>query len=142
MSLFDIFKKSKKEEPAAEAETADRAAEEADEEGTPELDELFAELGIVLDALEDSEAALEALDADLAAEDEMWETVILPDEEEDGEEITLDDGRTFRASFVREIRALDAPDLRVILDEQKDLYTEEEYAYIEEVMAERLGDIH
>ena len=59
-----------------------------------------------------------------------------------GEEITLDDGRTFRASFVREIRALDAPDLRVILDEQKDLYTEEEYAYIEEVMAERLGDIH
>ena len=104
MSLFDIFKKSKKEEPTPEAETVETADEATEEEAE-------------------------------------WETVILP-EEDDGEEITLDDGRTFRASFVREIRSLDAPDLRVILDEQKDLYTEEEYAYIEEVMAERLGDIH
>ena len=126
---------------AAEAETADRAAEEADEEGTPELDELFAELGIVLDALEDSEAALEALDADLAAEDEEWETVILPEGTE-GEVLVLEDGRIFSAAFLHEIRSLDAPDLRIILDEQKDLYTPEEYAYIEEVMAERLGDIH
>ena len=141
MSLFDIFKKSKKEEPAAEAETTDRAAEEADEEGTPELDEVLSEVGEVLDAMEDSEVALEALDADLAAEDEEWETVILPADIK-GEVLVLEDGRTFDASFVREIRALDAPDLRVILDEQKDLYTEEEYAYIEEVMAERLGDIH
>ena len=127
MSFFDLFKKSKKEEPTAEP--------------TPELDEVLAEVGEVLDMLEDSEAALEALDADLAAEDEEWETVILPEGTE-GEVLVLEDGRIFRAAFLHEIRSLDAPDLRIILDEQRELYTPEEYAYIQEVMAERLGDIH
>lgn len=127
MSFFDLFKKSKKEESTAEP--------------TPELDEVLSEVGEVLDALEDSEAALEALEADLAAEDEEWETVILPEGTE-GEVLVLEDGRIFRAAFLHEIRSLDAPDLRIILDEQKDLYTPEEYAYIQEVMAERLGDIH
>ena len=127
MALFDFLKKRKKEDPAAEP--------------TPELDEILSEVGEVLDAMEDSEEALAALDADLAAEDEEWETVILP-EGTDGEVLVLEDGRIFRAAFLHEIRSLDAPDLRIILDEQKDLYTEEEYAYIQEVMAERLGDIH
>ena len=106
----------------------------------PLLDEVLSEVGEVLDAMEDSEEALAALDADLAEEDE-WETVILPEGTE-GEVLVLEDGRIFRAAFLHEIRSLDAPDLRIILDEQKDLYTPEEYAYIEEVMAERLGDIH
>lgn len=127
MALFDFLRNRKKVEPEAEP--------------TPELDEVLSEVGEVLDAMEDSEAALEALDADLAAEDEEWETVILPEGTE-GEVLVLEDGRIFSASFLHEIRSLDAPDLRIILDEQKDLYTPEEYAYIEEVMAERLGDIH
>ena len=127
MSFFDLFKKRQKEK--------------TDTEPPPELDEVLAEVGEVLDMLEDSEAALEALDADLAAEDEEWETVILPEGTE-GEVLVLEDGRIFRAAFLHEIRSLDAPDLRIILDEQRELYTPEEYAYIEEVMAERLGDIH
>lgn len=126
MALFDFLKKHKKDDPT--------------DEPTPELDEVLAEVGEVLDAMEDSEAALEALDADLAEEDE-WETVILPEGTE-GEVLVLEDGRIFQAAFIHEIRSLDAPDLRVVLDEQRDLYTEEEYAYIEEVFAERLGDIH
>lgn len=127
MALFDFLKKRKKEEPTAEP--------------TPELDEVLSEVGEVLDMLEDSEAALAALDADLAEEEDEWETVILPEGTE-GEVLVLEDGRIFRAAFLHEIRSLDAPDLRIILDEQKDLYTPEEYAYIQEVMAERLGDIH
>ena len=56
--------------------------------------------------------------------------------------VTLDDGRVFLRSFVEEVRALDAPDLKTVLEEQADLYTAEEFAYIREVFAERLGDIH
>ena len=130
MALFDFLKKRKKEERT--------------DEPTSELDELLSEIGEVLDGLEDSEEALAELDADLAALDaaeEEWETVILP-EDTDDEVLVLDDGRIFRASFIHEIRSLDVPDLRVVLDEQKELFTPEEYAYIEEVFAERLGDIH
>ena len=58
------------------------------------------------------------------------------------ETVTLDDGRVFLRSFVEEIRVLDAPDLKTVLEEQEDLYTAEEFAYIREVFAERLGDIH
>ena len=58
------------------------------------------------------------------------------------EMVTLEDGRMFSRTFYEEIRRYDAPDLRVILDEQRDLYTPEEYAYIEEVFAERLGDLN
>lgn len=58
------------------------------------------------------------------------------------EMVTLEDGRMFSRAFWEEIRRYDAPDLRIILDEQRDLYTPEEYAYIEEVFAERLGDVH
>lgn len=57
------------------------------------------------------------------------------------ETVTLDDGRVFLRSFVEEIRALDAPDLKTVLEEQEELYTAEEFAYIREVFAERLGDI-
>lgn len=44
-------------------------------------------------------------------------------------------------AFIEEIRSYDAADLRCILDEQEELYTPEEFAYIREVFAERLGDI-
>lgn len=83
----------------------------------------------------------EPADLDEAEKDAEWEEILTQDEG-DGEMTELDDGRLFRRSFIDEIRALDAPDLRTILDEQKELYTPEEFAYIREVFAERLGDIH
>ena len=53
---------------------------------------------------------------------------------------TLPDGREFPAAFVEEIRSYTAEELKFILDEQKDLYSEEEFSYINEVFHERLGD--
>ncbi len=71
------------------------------------------------------------------------EETLEPAAEESSEDtVTLDDGRVFLRSFVEEVRALDAADLKTILEEQEDLYTVEEFAYIREVFAERLGDIH
>lgn len=66
---------------------------------------------------------------------------ITAEEEDDGETVTLEDGRVFSHRFVEEIRSYQAGDLKVILEEQKDLYSEEEYAYIDEVFRERLGDL-
>ena len=63
-------------------------------------------------------------------------------EEDAGEMLELEDGRVFPRAFVENIRSLAAEDLRTVLDEQRALYSEEEYRYIEEVFAERLGDIH
>ena len=63
-------------------------------------------------------------------------------EEDAGEMLELEDGRVFSRAFVENIRSLAAEDLRTVLDEQRALYSEEEYRYIEEVFAERLGDIH
>ena len=63
-------------------------------------------------------------------------------EEDAGEMLELEDGRVFSRAFVENIRSLAADDLRTVLDEQRALYSEEEYRYIEEVFAERLGDIH
>ena len=40
-------------------------------------------------------------------------------------------------AFCYEIRGYSAPQLRLILDEQKDEYTEKEYAFIEKVLAEK-----
>ena len=40
-------------------------------------------------------------------------------------------------AFCYEIRAYSAPQLRLILDEQKDEYTAEEFAFIEKVLAEK-----
>lgn len=74
---------------------------------------------------------------DAPAEDAEVPSPVVPDEM-----VTLEDGRMFSRAFYDEIRRYDAPDLRVILDEQRDLYTPEEYAYIEEVFAERLGDLN
>lgn len=39
------------------------------------------------------------------------------------------------AAFCREIRAYSAPQLRLIRDEQKDEYSEKEFAYIEKILA-------
>lgn len=58
----------------------------------------------------------------------------------DGEMTRLEDGREFPASFVREVRAARAEDLKIIIEEQGELYSPEEFAYIREVFAERLGD--
>ena len=63
-------------------------------------------------------------------------------EEDAGEMLELEDGRVFPRAFVENIRSLAAEDLRTVLDEQRALYSEEEYRYIEEGFAERLGDIH
>lgn len=56
------------------------------------------------------------------------------------ETVTLPDGREFPVSFVEEIRSYSAEELKFILDEQKDLYSQEEFSYIDEVFHERLGD--
>lgn len=69
------------------------------------------------------------------------EATVTEAEETVEETVTLDDGRVFLRSFVEEIRVLDAPDLKTVLEEQEELYTAEEFAYIREVFAERLGDI-
>lgn len=61
--------------------------------------------------------------------------------EPDEEPVILEDGRVFSAAFVREIRSYTAEDLKIILEEQGDLYSPEEYAYIGEVFHERLGDL-
>ena len=60
--------------------------------------------------------------------------------EEPEEMTTLPDGREFPVSFVEEIRSYSAEELKFILDEQKDLYSQEEFSYIDEVFHERLGD--
>ncbi len=60
----------------------------------------------------------------------------------DTETVTLEDGRVFLRTFVEEIRAYDAPDLKVIIEEQREYYSEDEFTYICEVFRERLGDIH
>ncbi len=62
-------------------------------------------------------------------------------EEAEEEPLTLEDGRMFPAAFVREIRSYGAEDLKTILEEQGELYSPEEYAYIQEVFHERLGDL-
>lgn len=59
---------------------------------------------------------------------------------DDGEMTRLEDGREFPAAFVREVRAARAEDLKIIIEEQRELYSPEEFAYIREVFAERLGD--
>ena len=69
-----------------------------------------------------------------------FEEIKEPEESEE-EPVTLEDGRVFPAAFVREIRAYEAEDLKTILCEQGEFYSPEEYAYIEEVFHERLGDL-
>ncbi|MBQ8858328.1 MAG: hypothetical protein IJ012_00895 [Clostridia bacterium] len=59
---------------------------------------------------------------------------------EEEETVTLPDGREFPASFVEEIRSYSAEELKFILDEQRELYSEGEFTYINEVFHERLGD--
>ena len=59
---------------------------------------------------------------------------------DDGEMTRLEDGREFPTAFVREVRAARAEDLKIIIEEQRELYSPEEFAYIREVFAERLGD--
>ena len=80
----------------------------------------------------------EEIEADPYADVEPGEA-ILP-VEGDGEMTRLEDGRELPASFVREIRSLPAEELKLILEEQRALYSEAEYAYVREVFAERLGD--
>ena len=65
---------------------------------------------------------------------------VIEAEVDDGEVTRLEDGREFPASFVREVRAARAEDLKIIIEEQGELYSPEEFAYIREVFAERLGD--
>ena len=139
--MFLFGKKKKPDAPEGEQRPLEEIPLEEIE--APELSEILAELAEILDEVDEGDVA--AFEEDLAeldaAEEAMWESVIDPDAEDD-EMVTLDDGREFLASFVREIRALDAPDLRVVLDTQRELFTPEEYAYIEEVFAERLGDLN
>ena len=90
----------------------------------------------------EEEAYTPILDEDTPAEETPAEDAEMPQPAAPDEMVTLEDGRMFSRAFYEEIRRYDAPDLRVILDEQRDLYTPEEYAYIEEVFAERLGDLN
>ena len=76
--------------------------------------------------------------ADPYADLEPGEVIDAP--EEDGEITRLEDGREFPAAFVREIRSLRAEELKLIIEEQAELYSAAEFAYIREVFAERLGD--
>ncbi len=133
-----FWKKRKEEEPytpAFDKGTAD-VTEEIHEENT---EGSFAE---------------EAFDEDALDEDMLDEEEDLSDEEgldeedaadADGdlpETVTLDDGRVFPREFVEEIRSYEAADLKTILEEQEAYYSADEFAYIEEVFRERLGDIH
>lgn len=77
-----------------------------------------------------------------AAEEAVEENEETEASEEPREEsVTLEDGRIFPAGFVREIRSYAVEDLKTIVEEQGELYSPEEYAYIEEVFHERLGDL-
>lgn len=76
--------------------------------------------------------------ADPYADLEPGEVIDAP--EGDGEITRLEDGREFPAAFVREIRSLRAEELKLIIEEQAELYSAAEFAYIREVFAERLGD--
>ena len=76
--------------------------------------------------------------ADPYADLEPGEVIDAP--EEDGEITRLEDGREFPAAFVREIRSLRAEELKLIIEEQAELSSAAEFAYIREVFAERLGD--
>lgn len=88
------------------------------------------------------EAYTPILGEDTPVEDAPAQDAEMPQPAAPDEMVTLEDGRMFPRTFYEEIRRYDAPDLRVILDEQRDLYTPEEYAYIEEVFDERLGDLN
>ncbi|MBQ8173909.1 MAG: hypothetical protein IJ009_00740 [Clostridia bacterium] len=117
--MFGFFKRKREEEYRPQFETEGTAAEELD------LEEILAEA---------EEVEQQGPYADL----EPGEVIEAP--EEDGETVRLEDGRELSAAFVREIRALRAEELKLIIEEQKMLYSPEEFAYICEVFAERLGD--
>ena len=113
--MFGLFKRKKEEEykPMFEDVTA------------------AEEVGEVVGEMEEN--------ADPYADLEPGEVIDAP--EEDGEITRLEDGREFPAAFVREIRSYAVEDLKTIVEEQGELYSPEEYAYINEVFHERLGDL-
>ncbi len=81
---------------------------------------------------------IEGVDGVVPVEEEEPAVDEMPAEDE---MMTLEDGRVFPAAFVREVRSYAAEDLKMILEEQGDLYNPDEYAYIKEVFHERLGDL-
>ena len=89
---------------------------------------------------EQTEVSEEAMEenTDPYADLEPGEVIDAP--AQDGKTVRLEDGREFPAAFVREIRALRAEELKLIIEEQAELYSAAEFAYIREVFAERLGD--
>ena len=113
--MFGFFKRKKEEDYTPQFET-ETVAEDAEAIG------------------ETVEVAITDPYADL----EVGE--VTPAPEEDGETVRLEDGREFPAAFVREVRAARAEDLKLIIEEQRELYSEAEFAYVREVFAERLGD--
>lgn len=116
--MFGFFKRKKEGEYHPQFEHEKTGAEESVTEQIAEEEEEYTP---------DPYAELEVGDTVAATED-------------DGETVRLEDGREFPASFVREVRAARAEELKLIIEEQAELYTEAEFAYIREVFAERLGD--
>lgn len=97
---------------------------------------MFEELAVTEEIEEAEEPEEESTDpyADLEPGEVIGAAV------DDGEITRLEDGREFPAAFVREVRGARAEELKLIIEEQAELYSEAEFAYIREVFAERLGD--